>query len=563
MEPGEVLDGKYRLVRRLGQGGMGEVWAADDLTLNRRVAVKIVLSNLGTNQELLQRLRREAQAAASLQHPGITVVHAMGEHEGHPFFVMELLEGRDFLALLEANPHGLPVAHAVSLAAQVADALAYAHRKGVVHRDIKPANLMELTEGRAKICDFGVARFADAAPGLTPLGIMIGTPPYTAPEQYRGGTADGRSDLYSFGCTLYALLTGRPPFTGPSMSAFMHQHLHEAPPRPTALRPDIPADLERLVLRLLAKDPAERPAMADVLAKLNELNAAPAAAAPAATQPFAPARTAAQPPLPPVGPPPADPHQAHQAFQPPGPPADPPQAHQAHQAPPAPPQPVQAINGAVARLRGRPARAVSRLWRALASGAGWMFRAPGRIGPDPAHRRDGVGLVLLVAAVVSGTLVWSRTELAVTTAGATALRGTFGLGAFVLPVLVFLLAGRVFRRPERGAQTRRILLGSILLSIGLLGVVHVAAGAPNLFESPEKVSDSGGVIGWLVAVPLEAALTAWGAIPLLLLLSGYGLLVATATPLNRVPERLARLVTFLTSGGGDRTPEERQAPPGP
>ncbi|HEX2312921.1 MAG TPA: serine/threonine-protein kinase, partial [Thermomonospora sp.] len=280
MEPGAVLDGKYRLVRRLGQGGMGEVWEADDLNLDRRVAVKIVLSNLGTNQELIRRLRREARAAASLQHPGITVVHDMGDHDGHPFFVMELLHGRDFLALLAEHPRGLPPARAVALALQVAEALGYAHRKGVVHRDIKPANLMELAEGGVKICDFGVARFADAAPDLTPMGIIVGTPPFTAPEQYRGGPADARTDLYSFGCTLYALLTGQPPFTGPSLGAYMNQHLNDLPPRPSTLRPGIPADLERLVLRLLAKNPDERPAMPDVVAKLRALHGTPAVAAP-------------------------------------------------------------------------------------------------------------------------------------------------------------------------------------------------------------------------------------------------------------------------------------------
>lgn len=554
MEPGALLDGKYRLVRRLGQGGMGEVWAAEDLSLNRQVAVKIVLSNLGTNQEVIARLRREAQAAASLQHPGITVVHAMGEHEGHPFVVMELLNGRDFMAILEANPNGIPVAHAVSLAAQVADALAYAHRNGVVHRDIKPANLMELTDGRVKICDFGIARFADAAPDLTPMGMILGTPPYTAPEQYRGGPVDGRSDLYSFGCTLYALLTGRPPFTGPSIAAFMNQHLHEPPPRPSELRPDIPAELENLVLGMLAKDPADRPSMEEVLARLNALNSpAPAPpAAPAATLPFAPD---APPPfpqadpavLPPVGPPPAAVHQAPLSPLP----------------PPSPPSPAaQALNEAVNRLRS--SRAPVRAWRAVASGAGWLLRAPGGAGRDldPALRRDGLGLVLLIAALTCGGLLWSQTELTVTTKTADFLRGVFGVCAYVLPVLLFLLAARIFRSPERREANARIVSGSVVTSLAVLGVIHISAETPNPLKTDdlEPIRDAGGVVGWMVGAPLEAALTPWGAIPLLLVLGGLGLLIATATPLNELPERIGRLLGLLTSDR-DRTPEgQRQGP---
>src|SRR5688572_22903816 len=155
---------------------MGEVWSATDQGLGRRVAIKIVLADLGDDQRLIARLRNEAKTAGGLQHPGITVVHDIGEHDGHPYFVMELLEGTDFNALLAANPAGLPVERVIPLMAQVADALDYAHRKGVIHRDVKPANLMELAEGGAKICDFGISRYAETTSNLTAPGGLLGTP---------------------------------------------------------------------------------------------------------------------------------------------------------------------------------------------------------------------------------------------------------------------------------------------------------------------------------------------------------------------------------------------------
>lgn len=265
MNPGTLLGGKYRLVARLGRGGMGEVWSAVDGELGRSVAIKVVLSGADGEPKLTARLRLEAKTAAALQHPGITVVHDMGEHDGHTFFVMELLDGADLAALLAASPAGLPVDRVSSLLAQVAEALAYAHNKEVVHRDIKPANLMELTDGRVKICDFGIARFAQATAGLTAPGSMLGSPAYMAPEQFDGRPADGRSDLYSLGCTLYALLTGAPPFTG-GMGTVMHGHLTTTPTRLTTLRPGIPEWLADLAALLLAKDPAERPTTADAVA---------------------------------------------------------------------------------------------------------------------------------------------------------------------------------------------------------------------------------------------------------------------------------------------------------
>jgi hypothetical protein len=268
VDAGDLLAGRFRLEARLGGGGMGEVWRARDEVLGRAVAVKVVTQAVAGDPELLARFRREATAAAGLQHPGIAVVHHSGTHEGAPFIVMELLAGPSLAEVLAAHPGGLPPGEAAGLAAQVASALAYAHGKGIVHRDIKPANLVRAADGSVKVCDFGLARLTDRADGagavtqLTRVGTVLGTPPYMAPEQWRGEPADARTDLYALGATLHALLTGTPPFPGPTIEAFRHQHLNAPPPRLDALRPGMPAALGDLLQRLLAKDPASRPATA-------------------------------------------------------------------------------------------------------------------------------------------------------------------------------------------------------------------------------------------------------------------------------------------------------------
>ncbi|MEE4422463.1 serine/threonine-protein kinase [Streptomyces bugieae] len=262
VESGAVVSGRYRLDRRLGRGGMGEVWAAEDSALGRSVAIKIVLADLAADPGLIVRLRREARTAAALQHPGITVVHDIGEHDGRPYFVMELLDGQDFNALLTEHPDGVPLALAVDLMAQVAEALDHAHSRGVVHRDMKPANLMRLPGGGVKICDFGIARYAEATTHLTATGSVLGTPAFMAPEQWLGEQLTAATDLYAFGVTLHTLLTGSPPFPGPTAAALLHQHLNSAPSHVRDVRPDVPSELDDLLQQLLAKTPAERPATA-------------------------------------------------------------------------------------------------------------------------------------------------------------------------------------------------------------------------------------------------------------------------------------------------------------
>ena len=202
-----------------------------DLRLGRPVAVKILPLTIAAEPSGVVRFRREAEVAATLNHPGITTVFDIDEHqdgnERWLFLVMELMVGHDLRHLLAANPEGVPIEQARELAVQATEALAAAHRRGVVHRDIKPANLFLLEEGRLKICDFGIARLADATK-ITTTGASAGTPLYMAPEQIHGGEVDQRTDLYAFGCVLYELLTGTPWVdTGSNIGAVLYQHLNQ------------------------------------------------------------------------------------------------------------------------------------------------------------------------------------------------------------------------------------------------------------------------------------------------------------------------------------------------
>ncbi|MEV5752681.1 serine/threonine-protein kinase [Actinoallomurus sp. NPDC052308] len=278
----QLLGDRYRLVRQLGEGGMGQVWEAHDETLGRPVAVKVIslLAGGGSRgDEARARFLREARITARLQHPHIVTVHDLGEsgpeNGNAPFLVMELVRGEGLDAKLARGDVSLE--EAAQWGAQVCEALAEAHAAGVMHRDIKPSNVFITHTGAVKVLDFGVARAADpyaTADRLTQTGFIVGTPPYMAPEQARGYPEPG-SDLYALGCLLFELITGRLPFQAPDSVGYLTAHLSQEPPAPSSVRPDIPGAWDGLVRRLLRKDPAERYETAgDVSRALRQLDRA-------------------------------------------------------------------------------------------------------------------------------------------------------------------------------------------------------------------------------------------------------------------------------------------------
>ena len=267
--PGQVLDGRYLLEERLGRGGMSTVWRALDQVLNRRVAVKIV-AEMEDAEVTAERFRREARATAALNHPNIVTVFDAGVDHDRPYLVMELLPGRTLSEDLRERG-AFPADEVRSIALQVAAALGAAHESGLVHRDIKPGNIARTADGGVKVVDFGITHIIDEAVSeghapLTATGAVIGTAAYLAPEQARAERVDGRADLYALGCVLYALLTGKPPFQGPTAVSTMMAHATEPVPDIREARPDVPPQLAAVVTALLAKDPEARPASAEAVA---------------------------------------------------------------------------------------------------------------------------------------------------------------------------------------------------------------------------------------------------------------------------------------------------------
>ncbi len=255
---GRTLGG-FQVVRKLGSGGMGQVYLARQLSLKRAVALKLLKADLTRNPTALKRFEAEAHAVAKLNHPNIVQVYEFGEHDGLRYMALEYVEGRNLREYLaRRGPPELAVA--VSMMRQVATALARAHDQGLVHRDIKPENILVTRRVEVKVTDFGLSRFF--APGealnLTQSGVTLGTPLYLSPEQAQGKAVDHRSDLYSFGVTAYHLLAGEPPFRGTTAVEVALKHVTDRPPPLADLRPDLPPDLCGLVHKLMAKDPADR-----------------------------------------------------------------------------------------------------------------------------------------------------------------------------------------------------------------------------------------------------------------------------------------------------------------
>jgi eukaryotic-like serine/threonine-protein kinase len=256
-----VFDGRYRVLRRLGSGGMANVYLAEDEELGRQVAIKILNDRHAADDQFVERFRREAKNAAGLSHPNIVQIYDRGEAEGTYYIAMEYLEGQTLKELAVVR-RPLPIREAIGYARQILAALRFAHRKGIVHRDIKPHNALIDDDGRVKVTDFGIAR-AGPASQMTEAGSIIGTAQYLSPEQARGGAIDQRSDLYSVGVVLYELLTGTVPFTGDTPVEIAMKHLSSVPEPPSARRADIPRPLDQVVLRALAKDAEERYATAE------------------------------------------------------------------------------------------------------------------------------------------------------------------------------------------------------------------------------------------------------------------------------------------------------------
>ncbi len=296
-----LLGDRYELGGLLGRGGMADVRVARDRRLGRTVAIKQLRADLSSDDTFQARFRREAQSAAALNHPAIVAVYDTGEstdvHGNHiPYIVMEYVEGQTLREIMRDDRKILPE-RALSIAADVLSALDYSHRSGIIHRDIKPANVMLTPSGQVKVMDFGIARaIADSSSAMTQTAAVIGTAQYLSPEQARGETVDARSDIYSTGCLLYELLTGRPPFVGDSPVSVAYQHVREDARPPSQLNPDVTQTVDHILAKALAKRTDDRyQSAADMRKDLERAIAGQHVDAPTAATSAIPAATAVAP----------------------------------------------------------------------------------------------------------------------------------------------------------------------------------------------------------------------------------------------------------------------------
>jgi serine/threonine protein kinase len=280
--PGQVFDGRYRIERKLGSGGMADVWLAEDTHLQRQVALKVLHARYAQDREFVERFKREAESAAGLAHPNVVAVYDRGSSDGNSYIAMQYVEGPTLKQMIDS---GLSPEQAVLLVRQVLEAARFAHRNGIVHRDLKPQNVIVDAEGKAVVTDFGIARAGVSE--ITQTGSVMGTPHYLSPEQAQGFEVTPVSDLYAIGVILYEALTGRVPFEGESAVAVAMKQVSQTPQRPSSIRPTISPALDAVVMRALEKDPGQRFQSADAfIAALDQAMREPQAGA--GTQAFAP-----------------------------------------------------------------------------------------------------------------------------------------------------------------------------------------------------------------------------------------------------------------------------------
>jgi serine/threonine-protein kinase len=270
-EPGRLIDGRYRLIEHLADGGMASVWLALDERLDREVALKIMRPGLAEDPAFVERFRQEARSAARMSHPGLVAMFDQGQDEGDMFLVMEYVPGRTLRQLL-ADEAPLRITHALDLLDQILDALATAHRAGMVHRDIKPENVIVRPDGTTKVADFGLTRTVATVTSAGTSGVLLGTASYLSPEQVEHGTADARSDVYAAGLLLFEMLTGTKAFDGETAIHVAFQHVHGSVPAPSTRRPGLPEAIDSLVALATARDPGQRPEnAADLLVELRRM----------------------------------------------------------------------------------------------------------------------------------------------------------------------------------------------------------------------------------------------------------------------------------------------------
>jgi serine/threonine-protein kinase len=260
----QVYGNRYEVMREIARGGMADVYLARDLRLDRPVAIKVLSAELSRDPTFVERFRLEARAAANLNHPNIVSVYDWGQEQDTSFIVMEYVEGQTLRELIHVDGTVAP-AQVADIGAEIAAALSFAHKAGVVHRDVKPGNVLITRSGQVQVTDFGIARANGASDGLTRTGAVMGTATYFSPEQAQGLPVDGRSDVYSLGIVLYEMTTGSAPFTGDNPVSVAYKHVREPIPRPSERVAGVPPDLERIILTCLAKDPADRYQSADDL----------------------------------------------------------------------------------------------------------------------------------------------------------------------------------------------------------------------------------------------------------------------------------------------------------